>query len=46
MDEERRQSDLNREVIRKVEEAWSKGYIDALVGVFAPDVKSHSQLPA
>jgi predicted ester cyclase len=38
-------SEANKELVRKMEEAWESGNLDALDQYFSPDVVSHAAVP-
>jgi predicted ester cyclase len=38
-------SDQNKEVVRRIEEAWDHNDLDALDALFAPDFVSHATVP-
>jgi steroid delta-isomerase-like uncharacterized protein len=38
-------SEQNKEVVRRIEEAWDRNDLDALDALFAPDFTSHATVP-
>ncbi len=38
-------SEENKALVRRIEEAWDSGDLDALDGLFAPEVLSHANVP-
>ena len=38
-------SDRNKEVVRRIEEAWDRNDLDALDDLFAPDFVTHTGIP-